>query len=95
VEIAFFRIAQEALNNVAKHAGARNVEIALDEGDGEWVLAIEDDGIGFNAIEYASSRSNPRFGIVTMRERSQAVGGHFEVGALPDGGTRLTVRVPW
>jgi PAS domain S-box-containing protein len=94
-EIALFRIAQEALNNVAKHAGARAVHITLEDGDGEWLMAIEDDGVGFDAAGYAANRSNPRLGIVTMRERSQAVGGRFEVRALAGGGTRLTVRVPW
>ena len=95
VEIALFRIAQEALNNVAKHARARYVEITLDDGDGEWVMSVQDDGIGFDAAEYAARKSDPRLGIVTMRERSQAVGGQFEVRALPAGGTRLTVRMPW
>jgi signal transduction histidine kinase len=94
VEIALFRIAQEALNNIAKHAGARHAEIALDQENGEWVMSVRDDGIGFDVGENASDKSKAGLGMVTMRERSQAVGGRFEVRALPDRGTRLTVRVP-
>jgi PAS domain S-box-containing protein len=95
VEIALFRIAQEALNNVAKHARAHRVEIALDHANGECVMSVQDDGIGFKGVEDASDRPKPGLGIVTMRERAQAVGGRFEVQALPGRGTQLTVRVPW
>jgi two-component system sensor histidine kinase UhpB len=94
VEIALFRIAQEALNNIAKHAGARHAEIALDQEDGDCVMSVRDDGIGFEVGEIASDKPKAGLGMVTMRERSQAVGGHFEVQALPERGTRLTVRVP-
>jgi PAS domain S-box-containing protein len=94
VQIALFRIAQEALNNIAKHAQARHAEIALDEENGDCVLSVRDDGIGFEVRENASDRPKASLGIVTMRERSQAVGGRFEVQALPERGTRLTVRVP-
>ncbi len=94
VEIALFRIAQEALNNVAKHARARHVEIALDHANGVCVMSVQDDGIGFDRVEATSDKPKPGLGMVTMRERAQAVGGRFEVQALPGRGTRLTVRVP-
>ncbi|HEX9396774.1 MAG TPA: PAS domain S-box protein [Burkholderiales bacterium] len=94
VEIALFRIAQEALNNVAKHAGARRVDIALDQANGECVMSVEDDGIGFSTTDGAD-KQQPGLGMVTMRERSQAVGGRFEVRALPERGTQLIVRVPY
>ena len=93
VEIALFRVAQEALNNVAKHARAHRVEIALDHANGECVMSVQDDGIGFDSVEDTSDRPNPGLGMVTMRERAQAVGGRFEVEALPGRGTQLTVRV--
>jgi PAS domain S-box-containing protein len=94
VEIALFRIAQEGLNNVVKHAGARRVEVALSYANGECVMSVQDDGIGINGVDDASGRRLAGFGMVTMRERAQAVGGHFEILALPDRGTRLTARVP-
>jgi len=94
VEITLFRIAQEALNNVAKHAGARRVEITLDHANGECVLSVQDDGVGFAGREDTLDKQKPGLGMVTMRERAQAVGGRFEVQALPGHGTRLTVWVP-
>jgi PAS domain S-box-containing protein len=94
IEIAFFRIAQEALNNVAKHARAQNVEIALDHANGEYMMSVQDDGIGFDGVEETSAMPKPGLGMVTMRERAQAVGGRFEVQAQPCPGTRITVRVP-
>jgi PAS domain S-box-containing protein len=94
VEIALFRIAQEALNNIAKHASARRAEIALDQENGDFVMSVRDDGIGFHVGENASDKPKTGLGMATMRERSQAVGGRFEVQALPERGTRLTVRVP-
>ena len=93
VEIALYRIAQEAINNVAKHARAQRVEITLDHANGECVMAVQDDGIGFAGEVGASDK--PGLGIVTMRERAEAVGGRFEVRALPGRGTRLTVSVPY
>ena len=93
MEIALFRIAQEALNNVAKHARAQHVEIALVHANGECVMSVEDDGIGFDGVEDASDKPKPGLGMVTMRERAQAVGGRFEIQALPGRGTQLTVRV--
>jgi two-component system sensor histidine kinase UhpB len=95
VEIALFRIAQEALNNVAKHARARRVEIALGHANGECVMSVEDDGIGFDGVEGTSDKPKPGLGMVTMRERAQAVGGRFDVRALSARGTQLTVRVPY
>jgi PAS domain S-box-containing protein len=95
VEIALFRIAQEALNNVAKHARAHRVEIALDHANGECVMSVQDDGIGFDSVVNTSDKPKPGLGMVTMRERAQAVGGCFEVQALPGRGTQLTVRVSW
>ena len=94
VEIALFRVAQEALNNVAKHARAEEVAINLWRADGAFFMSIADDGIGLARAAQASERPNG-LGLVTMRERAQAVGGAFKIEPLPDGvGTRLTVRVP-
>jgi PAS domain S-box-containing protein len=95
VAIALFRIAQEALNNVAKHARAQRVDITLDRADGECVMSVQDDGIGFKGAEIAPDKPTAGFGMVTMRERSQAIGGRFEVRALPGRGTKLTVRAPY
>ena len=94
VEIALFRIAQEALNNVAKHARAKSVEIALQCHGSEYVMSVVDDGKGFRASDEHVEGSRPKLGMVTMRERAQAVGGRLNVEPHPSGGTRLMVRVP-
>jgi two-component system sensor histidine kinase UhpB len=91
-EIALFRIAQEALNNVVKHAGASRVEITLERSGSAYVMSVQDDGVGFDAVEGRMAR-RPSLGMVTMRERAEAVGGRFEVLTRPGGGTRLTVQV--
>jgi signal transduction histidine kinase len=94
-EIALFRIAQEALNNVAKHAHARHVDIALARNGSHVVMSVSDDGMGFDAAPaMASRRRRPGLGMVTMRERTQAVGGQFEIGPAPGRGARVVVRVP-
>jgi len=93
-EIALFRIAQEALNNVAKHAHAGHVEIALSRSSTELVMAVTDDGIGLDSASGATGRRRPGLGMVTMRERTQAVEGRFEIARAPGGGTRVEVRVP-
>ena len=94
-EIALFRIAQEALNNVAKHAHARHADIALARNGSHVVMTVSDDGMGFEAAPaMASRRRRPGLGMVTMRERTQAVGGQFEIGPAPGRGARVVVRVP-
>jgi two-component system sensor histidine kinase UhpB len=92
-EIALFRVAQEALNNVVKHARASRIEITLEQSGGECVMSVQDDGVGFDITEQHKARQ-PGLGMVTMRERAQAVGGHFEIQMLPGRGTRVVVRVP-
>jgi PAS domain S-box-containing protein len=92
-EIALFRIAQEALNNVAKHARARNVDIELTS-NGEWVLTVSDDGVGLDRNPQPESRPSSTFGMVTMRERALAIGGRFEICPRPGGGTSVVVRLP-
>ena len=95
VEIALFRIAQEALNNVAKHARAEHVAITLQASEVQFVMTIVDDGVGVSRAVPAAERQRAGVGVVSMRERAQAIGGAFTIEALPEGaGTRLTVKVP-
>jgi signal transduction histidine kinase len=90
IEITLFRIAQEALNNVAKHARAVRVDVALEQSGPEWTLSLSDDGVGFDP----NVLSGPGRGVATMRERAQSVGGHFEVRTAPGSGTQISARVP-
>jgi PAS domain S-box-containing protein len=92
--IALFRIAQEALNNVAKHAKAGGVVVTLRREASEFAMSISDDGIGLPGADKRAAPRGNGFGMVTMRERAQALGGRFEIGRPPEGGTRVTVSVP-
>jgi signal transduction histidine kinase len=93
-EIALFRITQEALNNVAKHARAHRIDIKLDRSNSHYVMSVADDGIGFESGSSSKTRRRPGLGMVTMRERTQAIGGAFEVEAISGRGTRVTIRIP-
>jgi PAS domain S-box-containing protein len=93
-EIALFRIAQEALNNVAKHARAGSVEVMLECRKSEYVMSVTDDGVGLGSFGLESDEKRPGLGMVTMRERAQAVGGKLLVESLLERGTCLTVRIP-
>jgi signal transduction histidine kinase len=93
-EIALFRIVQEALNNVAKHAHARHAHITLERAGARLVLSVSDDGVGLGIAPASAARHRHGLGMVTMRERTQSVGGEFEIGAAPERGTRVVVRVP-
>jgi signal transduction histidine kinase len=92
VERALVRIAQEALNNVARHAQASRVAIELREIGSDVVFTIEDDGKGFD-VEAGRARKTG-YGFSTMRERAESAGGTFEVHSEKGKGTRVTVRVP-
>jgi PAS domain S-box-containing protein len=88
--VALFRIAQEALNNVLKHAQAKSVRVDVSATDEELVLDVHDDGRGFDPR--AARRG--RWGMTTMRERAEAAGGQLHVDATPGQGTRIHARVP-
>jgi signal transduction histidine kinase len=90
VKEALYRVGQEALNNVAKHAGAHAVVITLEANAGELVLRVRDDGRGFDA-----ANSFPgHLGLRSMRERAASVGGVIAISSAPGKGTEVTVRVP-
>ena len=90
VETAMYRISQEALNNIAKHAQAKTVEISLHAAPDRIVLDITDDGIGFDASETLPDKQH--WGLITMRERAEAVGLVFRLESAPGAGTRITLE---
>lgn len=93
VETALFRVCQEALTNVMRHAGARLVRIALERGPTGASLSIDDDGRGFD-VERTGLAEYEGLGILGMRERLSAVGGELLVDSTPGRGTRIVARVP-
>jgi two-component system, NarL family, sensor histidine kinase UhpB len=91
VAIALYRMVQEALTNVARHAQAKNVEIGLRSQAGSLLLTVSDDGIG---IAESAPRRSGSVGLLGVRERAQMLGGEVTIGPRRGGGTRLGVRVP-
>lgn len=93
VETALFRIAQEALTNVARHAQASRVTVSLEPVDGGARLTIADDGVGFDPAAPRRPGEPPSWGLLTMRERAEAVGGRLKVESAPGKGTQVVVEV--
>jgi two-component system sensor histidine kinase UhpB len=93
VELALFRIVQEAMNNVAKHARASRVELT-EEVDNDTVrLIIADNGVGFDQERLGQPEARHLWGIMTMSERAAAAGGRCRIESQPGKGTRVVVEV--
>jgi PAS domain S-box-containing protein len=91
VALALFRIAQEALRNVARHGHARYATISLERDASDLVLTVVDDGAGFDP---ATARQNGGLGLVSIEERARLAQGEATIDSQPGGGTRIEVRLP-
>ena len=97
VETQIFRIVQEALNNVHKHAAATSVDVVLERTkQGRIVLCVEDNGVGVLQSSAAAAPGGERrgLGLLGMRERAALIGGDLDVSSVPGGGTKVTLRLP-
>jgi signal transduction histidine kinase len=95
VEIALFRVVQEAITNIVKHAEAQNVVLSLEFKDSAISIEVEDDGKGFDAEAVSLEADKARgLGLLGMRERITLLGGKFHIESEPDSGTRLAIEVP-
>jgi signal transduction histidine kinase len=94
--IACFRVVQEAVNNVVRHAGARNVWVELRQTDDAIDLSIRDDGIGFDpeAIRWTAVNGGG-FGLLSIQERVESLGGRAEIWSQPAGGTHIRASFPF
>ena len=93
-ETAVYRIAQEALTNVARHSGADRVSFILERRGDHVFLVVEDNGGGFD-VEAAAAPGTRRLGLLGMRERAALLGGALNVESSPGAGTTLFVRIPY
>ena len=91
-QINLFRIIQEALNNVEKHAGASHVTIEIETSPQKLYLSIRDDGKGFSPQKARGKTRN--LGIASMRERTELLGGNLKIKSEPGRGTNITCDVP-
>jgi len=89
--LCLFRVAQEALNNALRHAGARTARLVLRPLDGGLVLAVRDDGVGFDPARPKRGRS---LGLASMRERLRLVNGTLDIESAPGQGTAVVAWVP-
>jgi PAS domain S-box-containing protein len=92
-ENALFRIAQEALTNAAKHARATHVRVVMTMGAGTLRLVVADNGIGFDPLHQAETYGDRGWGLLTMAERAEAVGGHCRIVSALGKGTQVIVEV--
>jgi signal transduction histidine kinase len=92
IQNELFRIAQEAMTNINKHARAKSVWITLEFKENQAILTVRDDGIGFGATD--SPKPNGGYGLSTMRERAQRIGSQIEIRSPDGGGTAIRVLVP-
>ncbi len=96
VEITLFRILQEAIINIARHANAKNVFVTLDAGDFYLLIIIEDDGDGFTIDELMSHpiEGGRGLGIIGMKERALLIDGILQIYSLPGQGTKVCMQIP-
>ena len=91
VSTALFRIFQEALTNIARHAKATRIDVVLQKQRGGLVLLIRDNGRGFDQADPAVSKS---LGLLGMQERAVSLGGRVNISSAPGKGTRVTAWIP-
>jgi signal transduction histidine kinase len=98
IEMACYRIVQEGVTNILRHARARQAEVSVTHAKGRLCIAISDDGAGVSPEQTAARARAGHLGIVGMRERARALGGEFLLASPPAGGatrgTRIEVSLP-
>ncbi len=91
LSLCLYRVAQEALRNVARHSSASSVEVELRAGSGDVELVVHDNGVGFDPTR---KQCRPSLGLAGMRQRLSLVGGELRIDSAPDGGTSIVARAP-
>jgi signal transduction histidine kinase len=95
IDVILYRIAQEGLTNVLRHAHASELTIELRADDNAILMTIEDNGRGFSPYHLTAEPGTRHLGLIGMRERAAIAGGYFDVYSAPKQGTTLQVRVPY
>jgi signal transduction histidine kinase len=90
IALCLFRVTQEALQNVSRHAKASSVDVSLRELDDGFELSVRDDGVGFDGHR----REQPSLGLASMRERVYQLGGKLDIDSAPGRGTTVSAWVP-
>lgn len=93
LEVALFRLIQEAITNIRKHSGVRTARVHIEERDKNLLVLIEDRGKGFD-IEKIMQEKSENYGIIGMQERAELLGGEIGINTVLNSGTRVIIRVP-
>lgn len=93
MEVAIFRIAQEALSNISRHAHANHAQVTIDANMDELTVTIEDDGAGFN-VDESRMKDPKKTGLSSMKQRAEMFGGQVNVESAPGRGTRIVTTLP-
>jgi signal transduction histidine kinase len=94
VSLVLFRVAQEALSNVAKHAKTQHVTVAINATADAVTMHISDDGCGFEPDRIVENTNGEHLGVITMYERTRSVGGIIQIDSEFNKGTQITLTVP-
>jgi signal transduction histidine kinase len=91
ISLSLYRIVQEGLRNISKHACAEHISVFLEGADHDVLLSVQDDGIGF---DWAEVRKQPGLGLSSMRERARLMNSELSIQSQPEKGTVISIRVP-
>ena len=95
IRVTLFQVARELIMNAVKHSEAESLEVSIRRDDGNIIISIEDDGIGFDTSEIEQLKlKNKGFGLFNIKERLKLLGGKVEIESEPGRGTRVTVTAP-
>jgi signal transduction histidine kinase len=95
VKVLLFRVVSELLVNVVKHAQAHEVNVSVQREDDHILIVVEDDGVGFDVAQMDMHwREGGGFGLFSIRERLQPLGGQLEITSAPGQGTRVVIMAP-
>ncbi len=95
ISVLLFRNVRELLINIVKHARAKKVKVFIRKVDGQIQVSVEDDGVGFDPAEVAKTAARRAgFGLFSVRERLEQIGGHLEIESEPGRGSRITMMAP-
>ncbi|MEO5671046.1 MAG: ATP-binding protein, partial [Ramlibacter sp.] len=95
-ELVAFRVVQEALTNVVRHADATRVGVMLESDNGELTIEVIDDGVGFDAgVSWFDLQRSTSLGVTSMRDRVNEIGGDLHMDSRLGSGTSLLVHLPW
>jgi signal transduction histidine kinase len=94
IEAVLYRIAQEGLTNVVRHSQASNFNLIVEKNGQDFLLTIEDDGIGFDPTALGTKNGKRHLGLISMKERAEMLGGGFDVYTAPGKGTLIRVSIP-